>query len=84
MLATASCVLLASTSGLATGSSQSEIVVQTPANWKPPPIAARIVSTATLRYIDQRATPSPCACGGCSCTYADGSPPKTMNSIRNV
>ena len=34
--------------------------------------------------IDQLDEPSCAACGGCSRTYADGSPPKTRKSIRNV
>ena len=84
MLASASCELDASTSGFATGSSQSVIGVHAFANWIQPPNAASTASTPTVSPIDQSTSRSWLECGGCSCTYADCSPPKTTNSIRNV
>ena len=84
MLATASWPPVASTSGSATGLSQSVIGVHTFANWIHPPNAASTASTATVNPIDHSTRRSCAACGGCSRTYADCSPPKTTNSIRNV
>src|SRR5215467_8197132 len=53
MLATASCVPVASTSGSATGASQVVIGVHTSANWIHPPKAASTASTATVSPIDE-------------------------------
>ena len=60
-----------------------EIGVQNGANWIQPPNVASTASTATGAAIEIP-TRSFFSAWKCSRTNADGSPPKTMNTIRNV
>ena len=81
--AIASSAPVAWTSGSATGSMNSEIGSQNGANWIQPPITDSVASTPTGMAI---ATPTRSRTGRwrCSRANADISPPKTMNTIRNV
>ena len=78
-----SCVVDGSTSGAATGSSQSENGCQTPAIWSQPPTTESTDSTPTAAPIENGASPWLVSCR-CSRAYAERSPPNARKSIRNV
>ncbi len=76
-------VPLGSTSGSATGSRKSEIGVQSSVIWIQPPIAASTVRTPTVQAIQTHGSVRS-GLWKCSRAQADGSPPKTRKTIRNV